>query len=154
MSQSGCVSSVRHILKNRRYTGQIIWNTKRKVRAPGTGRRVYRRRPESEWVVTPAPDLQIVPAELFAAIERRFEITQKLWGAGVEVTGLTRGHAKQAYLQVGKFALERVQQDGKITFKANGKIDFFGDEALTRLSGAGGPDCTVRTMNFSLPVAT
>jgi hypothetical protein len=41
--------------------------------------------------------------------------------------------------QVGKFTLQRVHEDGKITFKANGKIDFSGEEALTRLSGAGGP---------------
>ena len=80
VSQSWCVSSVRHILKNRRYIGEIIWNTKRKVRVPGTGKRIYRRRPESEWVVTPAPDLRIVPAELFAAVERRFAITPKALG--------------------------------------------------------------------------
>src|SRR5207302_10111829 len=83
VSQSWCVSSVRHILKNRRYKGQIIWNTKRKVRVPGTGRIIYRRRPESEWIVTSAPYLQIVSHELFAAVERRFAITQKLWGVGL-----------------------------------------------------------------------
>lgn len=101
VSRSWCVSSVRHVLKNRRYTGQIIWNTKRKVRVPGTGRRIYRRRPESEWITTSAPHLRIVPGELFAAVERRFEITQKLWGAGVAGTGLTRGQAKQVYLFSG-----------------------------------------------------
>jgi site-specific DNA recombinase len=101
VSQSWCVSSVRHILKNPRYKGQLTWNTKRKVRVPGTGRRIYRRRPESEWVVTAAPHLRIVSDELSAAVERRFEITQKLWGAGVKGTGLTRGHAKQVYLFSG-----------------------------------------------------
>lgn len=99
MSQSWCVSSVRHILKNRRYAGQIIWNTKRKVRAPGTGRRVYRRRPESEWVITSAPHLRIVSEELFAAVERRFETTKRLWGVGS--TGLARGQQKQIYLFSG-----------------------------------------------------
>ena len=99
VSQSWCVSSVRHILKNRRYKGQIIWNTKRKVRVPGTGRRIYRRRPESEWVVTSAPHLQIVQDELFAAVERRFATTQKLWGVGS--SGLGRGQQKQVYLFSG-----------------------------------------------------
>ena len=99
VSQSWCVSSVRHILKNRRYRGEIIWNTKRKVRVPGTGRRIYRRRAETEWVVTPAPDLRIVSDELFAAVERRFEITQRLWGDGG--TGLARGQQKQVYLFSG-----------------------------------------------------
>jgi site-specific DNA recombinase len=96
VSQSWCVSSVRHVLKNRRYTGQIIWNTKRKVRVPGSGRRIYRRRPESEWVVTAAPHLRIVSEELFATVKRRFEITQRLWGVGE--TGLARGQQKQVYL--------------------------------------------------------
>jgi hypothetical protein len=99
VSQSWCVSSVRHILKNRRYKGQIIWNTKRKVRVPGTGRRIYRRRPESEWIVTSAPHLQIVSEELFAAVERRFETTQRLWGIGS--SGLARGQQKQVYLFSG-----------------------------------------------------
>jgi hypothetical protein len=47
-SRSWCVSSVRHILRNQRYAGKTVWNTKRKVRVPGTGKRVYRARPESE----------------------------------------------------------------------------------------------------------
>jgi hypothetical protein len=101
VSQSWCVSSVRHILRNRRYKGQIIWNTKRKVRVPGTGRRIYRRRPESEWVVSAAPHLRIVSDELFATVEQRFAITRRLWGAGVAGTGLTHGHAKQVYLFSG-----------------------------------------------------
>jgi site-specific DNA recombinase len=93
------VSSVRHVLKNRHYQGQIIWNTKRKVRVPGTGRRIYRRRPESEWVVTSAPHLRIVSDELFSAVERRFAITQKLWG--MEGSGLARGQQRQVYLFSG-----------------------------------------------------
>ena len=99
VNQSWCVSSVRHILKNRRYRGEIIWNTKHKVRVPGTGRRIYRRRPESEWVVTSVPHLQIVSDELFAAVERRFAVTQRLWGVGS--SGLARGQQKQVYLFSG-----------------------------------------------------
>jgi hypothetical protein len=33
--------------------------------------------------------------------------------------------------------LEQVEEGGKISFKASGQIDFFGDEALTRVGGAG-----------------
>jgi hypothetical protein len=44
--------------------------------------------------------------------------------------------------QIGKFTLERVSENGEISFKANGQIDFFGEEALTRVGGAGGPTCT------------
>jgi len=99
VSQSWCVSSVRHILRNRRYKGEIVWNTKRKIRVPGTGRRIYRHRPEWEWVVTSAPQLQIVSNELFASVERRFETTKTLWGVGS--TGLARGQQKQVYLFSG-----------------------------------------------------
>jgi site-specific DNA recombinase len=111
VSQSWCVSSVRHVLKNRRYTGQVVWNTKRKVRVPGTGRRIYRRRPESEWVVTSAPHLRIVSDELFSAVARRFAITQKLWGVGR--SGLFRGQQKQVYLFSG--LLECGECGGSIT---------------------------------------
>src|ERR1700739_2793246 len=53
-------------------------------------------------------------------------------------------HEARALLadQVGKFTLERVQSEGSVTFKANGKIDFFGEKALTQLSGAGGQNRT------------
>ena len=41
--------------------------------------------------------------------------------------------------QIGKFTLERVSENGEINFKANGQIDFLGEESLTRVGGAGGP---------------
>jgi hypothetical protein len=49
-------------------------------------------------------------------------------------------HEARALLaeQIGKFTMERVSVGGKISFRANGQIDFFGEEALTQLSGAGG----------------
>lgn len=64
-------------------------------------------------------------------------------------------HEARALLaeQVGKITAERVHESGKITFKANGKIDFFGEEALTRLSGAGGPVRTERHIPFTIKVA-
>src|SRR5436190_12676227 len=46
--------------------------------------------------------------------------------------------------QIGKFTLERVEENGKVSFKANGNIDFFGEEAFTRVGGAGGPAWTER----------
>jgi hypothetical protein len=106
------VSSVRHILKNRRYAEQVIWNTKRKVRVPGTGRRIYRRRPESEWVVTDAPNLRIISNDLFAAMDRRFETTQKLWGAP-GARGLAVRQQKHVYLFSG--LLQCAECGGSVT---------------------------------------
>jgi hypothetical protein len=53
-------------------------------------------------------------------------------------------HEARALLaeQVGKFTLERVEENGKVSFKANGNIDFFGEDAPTQVSGAGGQNRT------------
>ena len=52
----------------------------------------------------------------------------------------TAVHEARALLaeQIGKSTLEQVAEGGKFSFRANGQIDFFGEEALTRVGGAGG----------------
>jgi len=91
-SRSWCLSSVRHVLLNRRYVRKTIWNTKRKLRVPGTSKRVYRRRPESEWTTLDTPHLRIVSDELFAAAGRRFEKVKRTLGRpGQESSGLIVG---------------------------------------------------------------
>jgi site-specific DNA recombinase len=88
-SQSWCVSSVRHILLNGRYTGKTVWNTRRKVRVPGTGKRVFRPRPQNEWVRAEAPHLRLVSDELASAVRRRLEVVKSMFGR--EGGGLTVG---------------------------------------------------------------
>jgi site-specific DNA recombinase len=97
LSRSWCVSSVRHILRNRRYSGKIVWNTRRKLRVPGTGKRVFRSRPESEWVTVDAPHLRIVSTEAFAAVARRFETVKRVFAR--DSSGLAIG--QQRYLFSG-----------------------------------------------------
>jgi hypothetical protein len=49
-------------------------------------------------------------------------------------------HAARALLadQIGKLKLVRVEENGRMSFKAYGNLDFFGEEALTRgLCGGG-----------------
>jgi hypothetical protein len=60
-------------------------------------------------------------------------------------------HEARALLaeQIRKFTLEP-KSPGKITLKANGQIDFFGEEGLTRVGGAGGPAWTEA---MPLPIA-
>ncbi len=90
-SRSWCLSSVRHVLLNRKYVGKTIWNTKRKLRVPGTSKRVYRPRPES-WTTLDTPHLRIVSDELFAAAGRRFEKVKRTLGRpGQESSGLIVG---------------------------------------------------------------
>jgi len=88
-SHSWCVSSVRHILLNSRYTGKTVWNTRRKVRVPGTGKRVFRPRPQSEWIRAEAPHLRIVSDELASAVRRQLKAVKSMFGR--QGGGLTVG---------------------------------------------------------------
>lgn len=99
-SRSWCVSSVRHILLNRKYTGSAVWNPRRKIRVPGTGKRVFRPRPESDWVTIDTPQLRIIGDDLSAAVRRRFATVRKLWGR-VSSPGLASGQQRQVYLFSG-----------------------------------------------------
>jgi site-specific DNA recombinase len=88
-NRSWCVSSVRHILLNARYTGKTIWNTRRKIRVPGTGKRIFRRRPQSEWVTSEAPQLRIISDELAASVQNRLKAVKGMFGR--EGSGLAVG---------------------------------------------------------------
>jgi len=59
------------ILNNPLYDGRLIWNRSQKVLDPDTGRRVMRPRPESEWIQVEAPELRIVPPDLWRAVQDR-----------------------------------------------------------------------------------
>ena len=96
--RSWCVSSVRGVSLNRKYVGKTIWNTKRKLRVPGTNKRIYRSRPESEWTTLDAPHLRIVSDELFAAAGRKFEKVKRTLGRpGQESSGLIVGQRRYLF---------------------------------------------------------
>lgn len=88
-------------MRNTRYTGKLIWNASRKVRVPGTGKRIKRSRPESERVVVNAPDLRIVTGELFESVQRRFAVVSRLWGRKSGRRGLADCSPRQVYLFSG-----------------------------------------------------
>ena len=101
VSRSWCTSSTRTVLTNERYLGKLIWNKKRKIRVPGTNRRVYRPRPKSEWVIVEAPHLRIVSDELWASVRRRFELVREMWGREEGKPGLASGQQRQIYMFSG-----------------------------------------------------
>ena len=101
VSRSWCTSSIRTILTNERYLGKLVWNKKRKIRVPGTNRRVYRPRPESEWVTVEAPHLRIVSDELWTSVRRRFKLVREMWGRKNGKPGLASGQQRQVYLFSG-----------------------------------------------------
>jgi site-specific DNA recombinase len=59
------------VLNNELYTGRVIWNRRQWVKDPETGKRRHVVRPEAEWQVRDAPELRIVPAELWTAARAR-----------------------------------------------------------------------------------
>jgi site-specific DNA recombinase len=59
------------LLRNPLYNGQRIWNRVRMVKDPSTGRRVSRENDSSEWEISDAPHLRIVPEALFLAARDR-----------------------------------------------------------------------------------
>ena len=64
-------SAISVMLHNDRYCGTVVWNRTQKVRDPGTGRRVQRVRPRTEWTVVDAPHLRIVSDEVWSAVKNR-----------------------------------------------------------------------------------
>lgn len=60
------------LLLNERFVGRVVWNKRRAVKDPKTGRRTTRTNAQSEWVTKDVPELRILSDELFnVARERR-----------------------------------------------------------------------------------
>ncbi len=91
------------VLNNPVYVGRIIWNRTEKVRNPDTDKETTRRRPQSEWVYAEAPQLRIIPDDLWNAVQRRREEQRKL--ARGNVTG-----RKPKYLFSGLLVCEECGQ--------------------------------------------
>ncbi|MET4341181.1 hypothetical protein ABIC08_002766 [Bradyrhizobium sp. RT9b] len=59
------------LLLNERFVGRVVWNKRRSVKDPKTGRRITRTNPESEWVTQDVPGLRILDDNLFEAARAR-----------------------------------------------------------------------------------
>jgi site-specific DNA recombinase len=77
ISRSWCPSSIRTILRNERFRGQVIWGKTVKVRAK-TGKRIYKRTTPDKWVVREIPEQRIVSEELWNAVQARIETVKQL----------------------------------------------------------------------------
>ena len=91
---SWAVSSVRALLLNPVYKGELIWNRSEWIKDHETGKRRRHERPESEWVRHAAPELAIVDAatwdEATAKIESRRGRAPR--GPDGRLAGSYRGH--------------------------------------------------------------
>jgi len=58
-------------LNNELYIGRLIWNRLRYVKDPSTGKRVSRLNDQSGWVIHEAPELRIMPQDLWDLAKAR-----------------------------------------------------------------------------------
>jgi DNA invertase Pin-like site-specific DNA recombinase len=68
------------MLRNQRYKGTVVWNKKRNIRHPETGRRIYRPRPESEWLRREEPALTIITPALWDRVQQRLTFLRSSHG--------------------------------------------------------------------------
>lgn len=59
------------ILRNRLYVGEIEWNKNRQVRDPDSGKHVHRPNAAETRIAGPAPELAIIPRDLWDAVQAR-----------------------------------------------------------------------------------
>ena len=88
------------ILNCELYIGVIRWNRQKKLKNPDTGHFAYRLNPESEWIRAEAPELRIVPQELWDAAKVRQDELTALYRKQIEASreGMKRSLAKNGAL--------------------------------------------------------
>jgi hypothetical protein len=89
IARSWAQSSVRCILLNERYRGIVTWGKTKKMRSPN-GKRIYQRKPQSEWLRTEIPDHRIVSEELWNHAHKRLRLVRAVYGVK---EGKRRGRA-------------------------------------------------------------
>jgi site-specific DNA recombinase len=99
--QSWAPSSIRVILRNQRYRGVVVWAKTKKTRNPQTGRRIQRKRPQSEWVRVEMPEQRIVPDKLWKAVQDRLAFVERVYGSHSRKGGLMNRSASSPYIFSG-----------------------------------------------------
>ena len=97
------VSSLSYILKNPIYRGDLLYKREKFVKNRQTGKRLSRKRPASDLVFEPRPDLAIVPRDVFdrvqaLAAERASKLKR---GPGGRYKGSNPGRTYSPYLLSG-----------------------------------------------------
>lgn len=89
------ISAVKVVLDNEMYRGTLAWNRRTWMKHPETGKRTYRHRPPSEWIVREMPELRIVSHEVMNRVTHRQDRNKK------QAAGVTRVGSAQRYLFSG-----------------------------------------------------
>jgi hypothetical protein len=89
-------TAIRAMLYRLLYRGQIVWNKTQKTSRVGT--KQQRPRPEREWLCIEAPELRIVPEDLWRAAHARLEQARGVFARG-ERSGQLAGHPSRLDLE-------------------------------------------------------
>lgn len=89
------------MLGNPIYNGRQIWNRTAWIKDPVTGRRRRTLRPQSEWVITEAPELKIIDDETWKACEVRARKAKRDTAAKKSTSGKGPGGRGPKYLFSG-----------------------------------------------------
>ena len=100
-------SGIREILHRELYRGGIVWNRTQKIQRAGT--RSQRRRPPSEWVRLEAPDLQIIPTDLWSTVNSRLEDAKRMYLQNTKGQLLTRPSGEK---MISKYLLSGLAKCG------------------------------------------
>ncbi|MBN4057077.1 recombinase family protein [bacterium AH-315-J21] len=77
--------TIRAMLHNHRYSGDWTWNKKKWFRKRKTGKRIYRDRPETDWVKVSRPELAVVDDSTWSHVQSRIKTNLELYAKGVRV---------------------------------------------------------------------
>ena len=95
-------SGIREMLHRSLYRGEIVWNRSQKIVKGGTKKQ--RKRHESEWLRFEAPELRIIPDDLWQRVKARLGERAALFprsGSTKQLLGRPRHQDESAYLLVG-----------------------------------------------------
>jgi len=111
------MTSLHAILRRELYAGRVVWN--KSVKRNSWGERRASRRPEGDWITYDAPELRIVPPELWAQVQTRLEQVRRSytpWTRG-QLWGGTAAAVESKHLLLGLAACQ--QCGGSIAVRAN-----------------------------------
>jgi site-specific DNA recombinase len=95
-------SGIREMLHRPLYRGEVVWNRSQKIVKGGTKKQ--RKRPESEWLTFTAPELRIIPDNLWQRVKARLDERAALFPRSQttrKLIGRPRYQDESAYLLVG-----------------------------------------------------
>jgi site-specific DNA recombinase len=94
-------TAIRAMLKRELYKGEHVWNRSKFVKVPGTNKRRSRSRPANEWKRHPMPELVIVSADLWNAVQNRFGVVGSINPKGLLSRALTSPYLFSNLLKCG-----------------------------------------------------